>query len=234
MRGIPKKFSEFWNQNRERLLVTVLPRRYANLLQASKGGLWDKYFADAERDMNTQWDSTIWPLIKDFSFDMVLELAPGAGRNTEKLSGVSRQIIAVDLNSYALEQCRKRLGATYQGCKLEYHVNNGTNLGMIPDGVVTTIYCWDAAVHFDKGILGDYIKEFSRVLKVDGRGFVHHSNLGAKADKNIKKNPHWRSNMSKADFAAMCETNGLSVLMQVDIPWDNIVDCATIFQKRPR
>lgn len=228
---VKKMLGRIWNEALDRVVVPLLPRKYANLLQCSKIGLWNRYFIDAEAAMQTQWDGTIWPLIKDFDFDAVLELAPGAGRNTERLCAISKKIYAVDYNSYALEQCRKRLDSSYRGCDVEYYVNNGTDLKMIQDDAISAIYCWDAAVHFDKSILKSYIQEFARVLRVGGQGFIHHSNLGDKADKNIKKNPGWRSNMCKESFAEMCAANGLRIMAQVDIPWRSVVDCGTIFKK---
>jgi SAM-dependent methyltransferase len=226
-----KKLEKLRKKLIDSVVVPLLPNKYANLLQCSKGGLWNNYFADAETAIQTEWDETIWPLIKDFEFDSVLELAPGAGRNTEKLCGVSKKIWAVDFNAYAIEQTRERLGSSYGGCDIEYHVNNGSDISMIADGSISAIYCWDAAVHFDKAILNNYIPEFARVLREGGKGFVHHSNLGESAHKNIKKNPQWRSNMSKEGFAEICETNGLRVVTQADVPWRDVIDCITVFEK---
>ena len=233
MQLVKKMLGKIWTKGLNKVVVPLLPGKHANLLQCSQIGLWNQYFIGAETAMQAQWDGTIWPLIKNFDFDAVLELAPGAGRNTERLSAISKKIYAVDYNSYALEQCRKRLGSSYRGCDIEYHVNNGTVLNMIRDDSISTIYCWDAAVHFDKNILKSYIQEFTRVLRVGGQGFIHHSNLGDKANKNILKNSGWRSNMSKERFADMCEANGLRIVAQVDIPWRSFVDCGTIFEKLP-
>ena len=226
------KLRKRWTKAVDAVAMHVLPMKYYNLLQCSKQGLWQNYFTNAEAEIKTQWDETIWPLIKDFDFNSVLELAPGAGRNTERLCEVSKKIYAIDFNAYAIEQTRERLGSSYRGCDIEYHVNNGSDISMIADGSISAIYCWDAAVHFDKSILSSYIQEFARVLGAGGKGFVHHSNLGDSAHTNIKKNPGWRSNMSKESFAEMCEANGLRVAAQVDIPWRNIKDCVTVFEKR--
>ena len=231
MENIKNMFGKIWTKALNEVVIPLLPRKYANLLQCSTKGLWNNYFIESETSMQTSWEGTIYPLIKNFNFDAVLELAPGAGRNTERLCAVSKKIYAVDYNSYAIEQCSKRLGSSYCGCKIEYHVNNGKDLNMIQDNTISAIYCWDSAVHFDKIILKSYIHEFYRVLRFGGRGFIHHSNLGDNADKNIKKNPGWRSNMNKESFAEMCEANGLRILTQVNIPWGSIVDCVTIFEK---
>ena len=225
------KLRKRWTKAVDAVAMHVLPMKYYNLLQCSKVDIWQNYFTDAEAEIKAQWDEIIWPLIKDFDFKSVLELAPGAGRNTERLCEVSKKIYAIDFNAYALEQCRERLGSSYRGCDIEYHANNGSDINMIADGSISAIYCWDAAVHFDKSILSSYIHEFARVLGAGGKGFVHHSNLGDRAHKNIKKNPSWRSNMSKEIFAEMCGTNGLRVAAQVDIPWRDIKDCVTVFEK---
>ncbi|NIM16890.1 MAG: methyltransferase type 11, partial [Candidatus Aminicenantes bacterium] len=96
---------------------------------------------------------------------------------------------------------------------------------MIKADSITAIYCWDAAVHFDKSVMRDYIKEFSRVLKAGGRGFIHYSSLGQSAKSDIRKNPHWRSNMDKDLFGQYCEEYGLQVIKQFNLAWREIPDC---------
>jgi hypothetical protein len=80
-------------------------------------------------------------------------------------------------------------------------------------------------------VILSYIGEFARVLSTGGSGFFHHSDLGDKAHKSIKRNPHWRSNVSKELVAEACRANGLTVVRQEPVPWPPIVDCATIFRK---
>lgn len=215
----------------KRCLLYAIPKKQANLLQCSREGLWDEYFIHAELSITQQWDKIIQPLIKDFDFDITLELAPGVGRNTKKLCSIARVIYAVDYSESILSRCRERLGSLYQGCKIIYKKNNGRDLRMIKNNTCTAIYCWDSAVHFDSSILAGYIAEFARVLKKGGKGFVHHSNLGDKANKILEYNPGWRSNMSKELFFEFCKKNGLRVLIQKDIPWVETIDCVTIFMK---
>lgn len=90
-------------------------------------------------------------------------------------------------NHYAIDQSRKKLGNSYCDCTIEYHINNGADLKMIQNESITAISSWDAAVHFVKSLFKSYIHEFAKVLKKSGQGFIHHSKLGDKADKNIKK-----------------------------------------------
>lgn len=102
---------------------------------------------------------------------------------------------------------------------------------MIKDQSISFIYCWDAAVHFEKSIMKSYIAEFSRILRPGGKGFVHHSDLGDAADSDILKNPSWRSNVNKKLFREYCEEAGLKVVNQVALPWGQIKDCISVFQK---
>jgi len=212
------------------LLIYFSPK-WHNKKVCSADGLWNDYFKRAEGHMNIQWDEIIWPIIKDFDFEAVLELAPGAGRNTEKLAEISNTIHAIDMNDYVLEQLRNRFGKYSGKCNLNFYKNNGSNLKMINDGAISVIYSWDAMVHFDKTVIRDYVKEFSRVLKKNGMGFVHHSNLGTTANSDIRLNPHMRSNMSKELFAKYCVENGLQLIKQTDQNWGEITDCISIFRK---
>jgi SAM-dependent methyltransferase len=212
-------------------IVNLLPSKAANLRQCAQENIWDGHFRDAEGHFYEQWIGTIRPLIEDFDFSTVLELSPGAGRNTEKLSELTTRLIAVDYNQDALRQTQARLNLSGNKCEITYHHNNGCDLRMVPDASVTAIYCWDSAVHFDKSVVSGYIREFSRVLKPGGSGFLHHSDLGDRAHKNIKRNPHWRSNVSKEFVAEQCRTSGLEVVMQQRVPWPPVVDFATTFSK---
>lgn len=209
----------------------LLPSKAANLRQCARDDMWDIYFREAEGQFHEQWIGTIRPLIEDFDFSTVLELSPGAGRNTEKLTELTSRLIAVDYNRQALEQTRERLRALGSRCEITYHQNNGCDLRMVDDASVTAIYCWDSAVHFDKSVLAAYIGEFARVLAPGGSGFLHHSDLGDRAHKSIKRNPHWRSNAGKELVAEQCRLHGLTVVRQQAVPWPPIVDCATIFRK---
>ncbi len=226
-----KKIFKWIRRFVESPIVRLLPSKKANLRQCGEEDVWTEYFERAEADMDAQWNEIIYPLIRDFDFETVLELAPGTGRNTEKLCALAKRIYAVDYNRSALDACRRRLGENFGGCRISYHANSGTDLAMIDDETISAIYCWDAAVHFDKEVIADYVAEFARVLKRGGKGFVHHSNLGARAGKDIKKNPHWRSNMSKELFAELCRRHSLRVLVQADVAWGEITDCASVFTK---
>lgn len=212
-------------------LINFLPSKVSNRIVCSMENLWTGYFEKAESAIDKQWDEIIWPKISKFDFRSTLDLAPGAGRNIKKLSKVAKEIYAIDYNEYALNLCKKNVGYELNGCKIQYYQNDGSSLRMLGDSSITSVYCWDSAVHFDKLILKEYIKEFSRILSPGGFGFVHHSNLGDQANNDIRKNHGWRSNMTKELFKNYCLDNKLHVISQDDLPWGKVTDCITVFKK---
>lgn len=220
-------------------VVSLMPSRAANLLHTRLGD-WDDYFRVAEGQLDEQWDEVIWPAIQGFDFETTLELSPGAGRNAERLSKLASRLIVVDYNQDPLNRTRKRLGDRQGSCTMNYYRNNGFDLSMVPDDSVTAIYCWDSAVHFDKFVMAAYIREFARVLRPGGSGFLHHSNLGGRANSNINRNPDWRSNTTNELVAETCQSSDLTVVSQEAVPWtwsmdkrraEITVDSVTVFSK---
>lgn len=232
--------------------LTGLFPKWANKKQCRNLELWTPYFdsPEVESGIEREWTAVIWPVIRDFDFTTVLELAPGAGRNTAKLAEVARVIHGVDLNQPAIDRLEKRFGSYAGPCRLNFHKNNGSRLPMIPSSSITAIYSWDSVVHFDRRVIEEYVGEFARVLKPGGKGFIHHSNLGdataprlnrGSVGDDVWRNPQCRSNMSKALFRKYCEGSGLTVVQQVDLPWPpwpwqhlrrgEVIDCLSVFTK---
>lgn len=192
------------------------------------------YFDDAEPHMDIQWENKIWPLIKDFDFSNVLELAPGYGRNTERLLRYAQKIHLVDVNKICIDKCRERF-ANYKGnCKIYYHINDGKSIPDISSNSITTIYSWDSVVHFDKLVVKEYMKEFARLLAPGGKGFIHHSNYGViSQSSDWRSHPHNRSNMTRDLFREYAESNGLVITLQKLIDWEiKDLDCISLFEKQ--
>ncbi len=192
------------------------------------------YFADAERGMAWQWEHIIWPRIRAGDFRCVLELAPGHGRNSERLAAHAEELHLVDLNAPCIDACRRRF-ARYEGpCRIRYHVNDGESLDAIADGSVTLVYSWDAVVHMDRTVVAAYLREFARVLVPGGHGFVHHSHWGSREPASrFQENPSWRSNGSRESFAEDAAAAGLLIVSQELLDWDGVpeLDCISIFQR---
>jgi ubiquinone/menaquinone biosynthesis C-methylase UbiE len=195
---------------------------------------WCSYFEMAEGWMQESWEKIIWPMIRGADFSHVLEIGPGAGRNTAMLAQHAKEIHCVDLNEHPLHKCRERF-ANYPGaCVFHFHQNDGHTLPMIRDGSISMIYSWDSMVHCSKEVMHSYIREFGRVLRVDGFGFIHHSNFGeASSKRSFKENPHWRTDMSKPLFLQYCGRSGLRCVEQKVIDWVEArnLDCVSTFTK---
>ncbi|MEM6672562.1 MAG: class I SAM-dependent methyltransferase [Planctomycetota bacterium] len=205
-----------------------------NLDTCSTPDRWSEWFEEAEASTQAQWDTVHWHRIKDEDLSTVLELAPGAGRFSERLKEHAKTLYLVDLNEYALNKCRARFADDKGPCEIEYIKTDGVTLPGVADESVTLVFSWDSMVHMDKAVNGAYLKEFARVMKPGAFGLVHHSNHGARSDESdIHKNPHMRSNQSRENFRAQAEAAGLEVPRQDLLDWDGIadLDCVTAFRK---
>ncbi|RJP19279.1 MAG: class I SAM-dependent methyltransferase [Candidatus Omnitrophota bacterium] len=180
------------------------------------------------------WTGTILPRIRAFlPTDTILELAPGFGRITQYLKDNCRHLIAVDLVERCIAACKSRFASSSH---IEYHVNDGKSLPMIADGSIDFLISWDSMVHAESNVMKAYIDEFARILKPEGFGFIHHSNIGHYfLDKKEKvKNPHWRAeSMSARLFAKYCDDAGLQCVSQELIGWGDTIhnDCFSLFTR---
>lgn len=203
-----------------------------NLTENKDSALYRQYYADNEQYIEKQWEWYIWPRISGFDFSCTLDLACGFGRNATKLISLAKKLYLVDVNPEAIAFCKNRFSNA--PIPIEYIVNSGTSLASIGDAELTTIYSWDSMVHFAPEIVAEYIKEFSRVLSVGGRGFIHHSNYGAWGEHRYwRDNPGWRSNVSAAFVADCLKSANLRVTSQHMLCWDYVenLDCLTCFEK---
>ncbi|MDB5607775.1 MAG: methylase involved in ubiquinone/menaquinone biosynthesis [Bradyrhizobium sp.] len=186
--------------------------QWRTTIQCQRSFVVDGYFRDAEAVMSEQWRKVIWPIIEGSDFSSILELAPGHGRNTERLLPLAGSIDLVDINQSCIDACKGRFG---HNPKIRYHVTDGNHFRMIPDNSITFGYSWDSMVHFDKLVVRDYLFEFARVLKPGATAFLHASNYGS-----FKPNSSWttnhgnRSDLSRDIFNAYAAEAGLTVKSQ--------------------
>ncbi len=194
------------------------------------------YYEDAERFMRAQWDVHIWPLIRDADFAGVLDLAAGCGRNSELLKEIAGQLWIVDINQTNIDRCKARFAGHAGPCLIHYAVNDGVSLPMVPTRSLSFVYSFDAMVHFDPGIIRQYVAEFARIMKPGATGFCHHSNYGAWApdpSSHWQHNPHWRSHMTAGLFESFCRESNLELTRQVIHSWGETkdLDCFSCFRK---
>ena len=124
----------------------------------------------------------------------------------------------------------------------------GTHVSMLPDNSVDFGFSFDPLVHDRRGFIESYLHRLGSKLKVGGKGFFHHSNLGAYANpvRERRRTPvvkllekarildleHHRTPTMTADlFRALCEQHGLHCVRQELINWRarRLIDCFSFF-----
>jgi ubiquinone/menaquinone biosynthesis C-methylase UbiE len=124
----------------------------------------------------SQWRSCILPRIARFlPADSILEIAPGFGRWAQYLIPRCSDYIGVDLAERCVTSCINRFSGR-EGVR--FAVNDGRSLPMVLDSSVDLLFSFDSLVHAEKDVISSYLTEFRRVLRNDGIGFIHHSNVG--------------------------------------------------------
>jgi len=195
-----------------------------------------------------QWSGTILPRIRDcLPTTTILEIAPGFGRWTHYLKDYCQELWAVDASGECVEACRQRFAAEPH---VRSYLNDGRSLSMIPDSSVDFVFSFDSFVHLRRDLVEAYLNELGRILKVGGKGFIHHSNLGAYADSLSERFPqrirkllrkikvldwehHRNPTMSAEIFRSLCAQAGLHCVSQELINWRGrrLIDCLSWFER---
>jgi SAM-dependent methyltransferase len=206
-----------------------------------QGDEWSALWGDPAM----QWYGTILPRIKaHVPAQRIVEIACGYGRWTQYLKDLCQDLIAIDLS----EECIAASQQRFADCSnIEYHVNDGKSLAMIPDASVDFVFSFDSLVHADESVIQAYLGEFQRILTKDGVAFIHHSNFGeyAPAYRQIRDVPnleemliasdilepstHWRDvSVDAKKVADLATEQGLCCISQEIVPWSTkklFLDC---------
>jgi len=192
-----------------------------------------------------QWFGSILPRIHAcLPADAILEIASGFGRWSNYLKDHCRQLHLVDPAADCIEACRSRFAAD---AHVSCHVNDGRSLEMIPNGSIDFVFSFDSLVHVQRETLEAYLAQLAEKLTKEGRGFIHHSNLGEyassitrRARKIVSRGgvlgaDHQRDPEMTAElFRELCERHGLKCLSQELLNWRGrrLIDCfSTIASK---
>jgi ubiquinone/menaquinone biosynthesis C-methylase UbiE len=203
-------------------------------LAKSVGDDWKEsiYYDLAEKDIDWLWDGIVWPILKSCDLSLVIDIAAGHGRNTRKLLEAGAGVVIVsDINIENIEFCRRRFA---KDPRVSYLLTNGVQLAGLADASITTVYSFDAMVHFDSDVIRSYLREFRRVLRPGGRAFLHHSNFSGLPTSDFRVAPsHWRNFMSKELFAHYAVKEGLLVVEQHLVDWGGVrhLDCVSLLAK---
>lgn len=183
------------------------------------------------------WETIIRPRIAGYlPATSALEIAPGHGRCTQFFRAFCDHLTLVDLVPECIEACRRRFGETG---RITYAVNDGSTLPMVADESIDFAFTWDSLVHVERETMRSYTHELGRVLTVGGYAFIHHSNLGAYAERlpefNWAKDLHARGKtMSAAAMREACREAGLQCVSQELIPWGGtglFIDCISLLKR---
>ena len=211
-------------------------------------------WSDSWGSAAAQWYFSLLPRIRDLvPAPRVLEIAPGYGRWTHYLRALAtEQLTVVDLNERCIAACKERFaGDTH----MEYHVNDGRSLAMIPDGTIDLVFSFDSLVHAESDVMQEYVQQIARKLTQEGVGVIHHSNMGEldgyrtriaalpffvrkflRATGRLDTIDHqWRARtMTAAKFATVAQAAGLAVLSQELHNWHSVglIDAISVFALR--
>lgn len=185
-----------------------------------------------------QWFGSILPRIQGcLPAKTILEIASGFGRWSNYLKAHCQQLHLVDPATDCIEACRSRFAAEPQ---VRCHVNDGRSLDMIPNGSIDFVFSFDSLVHVRRGTIEAYIAQLGDKLTAEGRGFIHHSNLGEYASSlarrarklvskgNVVGSDHQRDvEMTAELFRGICENHGLKCVGQELVNWRGrrLIDC---------
>jgi ubiquinone/menaquinone biosynthesis C-methylase UbiE len=204
----------------------------AQKIAATEGLLWgdkvkDSYFDVAERGMEGEWQSLVWPMLRAQSIDYshTLDLAAGHGRNSVKLLRFAQNITIVDLNEENIAYCKKRFAGDN---RFRFVKNDGVVIPDVDDNSITFFYTFDSMVHFDLEIVQSYVKEAFRVLVASGTAFFHYSNYVRAPGADFRMNPHWRNFMSKSLFEHLALRAGFTIMASTTCSWAGIADLDAI------
>lgn len=207
--------------------------------------LWKRYdWSQAGEEWSANWGDTynLWnavllPRIGPFLGAVrAVEIGPGYGRLTAFLKDRCASLVLVDIADNCIEFCRQRFAADTH---LEFWVNNGCSLSMLPDASIDVVFSFDSLVHADMEVLTAYLREIERVLKIGGRAMLHHSNLAALTEPLAGGNNHLRAPDVSAQSvrAALAHHLGLECRVQELISWDasdRLLDCISSLVRTER
>ena len=176
------------------------------------------YYDEAESWLHVFWnEGTVFRrLFGSLDLSRAVELAVGHGRHAEVVAPKAGELIVMDVFQENLDVCMRRLR---EYPNVQFKRCQGYSFDGVEDGWATSVYCYDAMVHFSPDIVESYLKDTYRILERGGRGLFHHSNYAAPLDRNYGLNPHARNHMTQALFARLCDKAGLKTLESEIIDW---------------
>jgi len=199
-----------------------------------------------------QWYRALLPrIIRFLPVSTILEIGPGYGRWTHYLQSRCDRMTLVDVTPNCIAACRERFANLGH---IDYHVNDGQSLEMVPDHSIDFVFSFDSLVHAEEDAVAAYLEQIAAKLTPNGVGVIHHSNLGQYRSLRLlagcipdslvqrrTRSDRWLAlpftegrapSVSADSVLRVCARSGLSCIGQEQIAWRYpgfLLDCITVF-----
>ncbi|MEQ8332021.1 class I SAM-dependent methyltransferase [Nisaea sp.] len=192
-----------------------------------KGEFWASRWGGSD----AQWYCTILPRIAhNLPAPSVLEIGAGPGRLSAYLAGQTDKLILIEIAETAADIAQERFKDDRH---VEVYVTDGQSLQPVPDQSISFIFSFYSLVHADPETMEAYVREFGRILSVEGAAFIHHSNAGACATDADTGLPTFNNLQTSAAFVSgLLREEGFDVWTQELFSWEGepfLTDCFSVF-----
>lgn len=179
------------------------------------------YFTQGEMDnwLAAFWkeDSVFLKLFKQLNITRCAEIACGFGRHSSQIYNKCQELYLIDTSIDATNYARERFKSSpHVKVFLSY---DGLSMPGIADESLTSVFSYDAMVHFEPLTITAYLSEIARTLVQGGRALLHHSNYSGNPTGKIEDVEGARNYMTQSLFAHLCSRNNLTVISQEILDW---------------
>jgi SAM-dependent methyltransferase len=196
-----------------------------------KAWMGSRYYDGAEK-----WTFLFWEekyifrrYFNNLDVTRCAELACGHGRHAEQLlrryPEQVKALYCLDVLEENVAFTSKRISEFGQATVI---LGSGCDFQPIPSDSLTSIFCYDAMVHFSPDLVLSYLVDSARVLVPGGRALLHHANLYApdtgKPGRHYGSNPNARNHMTLDLFEFFAQEAGLRILQTEAMRWGGIPD----------
>jgi ubiquinone/menaquinone biosynthesis C-methylase UbiE len=199
----------------ERALADQIARSWRS------GDYYEKAEEKGQVDFFWQPGSPFFRSLSSMDLTSSLDLAAGQGRHSlrllsiENFSRIIKEHTIMDVNDNLIEVCKLKI----KDNRVRFVVNSGYEFSGVRKNSITSIFCYDAMVHFELSTVEQYLNDARRILTPGGKALFHHSNFDKKPGAEWHEGPHARNFMSARLFAHLANRSGFEVLSCSIIDW---------------
>ena len=193
----------------------------------------NQYFENAEKEEAIEqfWgkDTEFYKMFCILQLDNVIELACGRGRHVPQYIESAKHVTLVDILNENIEYCKQRFKDKNN---ISYYCNNGFNLEQLESDSYSSLFTYDAMVHFELMDIYNYLQDIYRILEPGAYALFHHSNNTQNFKLSFENALHGRNYMSKDLFAYLAYRCGFEIINQQVINFvEPELDCISLIRK---